>query len=215
MNNDNQTVPFTKNTLERENLIIGKPPRLLPLSSAEAIGKAQDRTSRLRSASAGDNAPVAVADIPEMLMTLMCHPDLYDRVAGLSIQLLGSGTLTPRDRELVVLRVAWLCQAPYEWGEHVRIGKRVGLSGEEIESVTEGSVSSRWTEYDKALLMAAEELHADAMIRDETWACLAKKLDEKQLFELTVLVGQFTLVAYFQNALRFRLSPGNEGLKAR
>jgi hypothetical protein len=53
------------------------------------------------------------------------------------------------------------------------------------------------------------------MISDATWEMLAKRLDEKQLFELAVLVGQFTTVAYFQNSLRLRLSEDNKGLRAR
>jgi 4-carboxymuconolactone decarboxylase len=53
------------------------------------------------------------------------------------------------------------------------------------------------------------------MISDSTWAVLSKRLDEKQLFELPVLAGQFTMVAYFQNALRLWLGQGNIGLRAR
>ena len=53
------------------------------------------------------------------------------------------------------------------------------------------------------------------MISDPTWEILSKRLDDKQLFELPVLVGQFTTVAYFQNALRLRLDGDNVGLRAR
>lgn len=199
----------------REALITGKPPRILPLDSAEVLEAARERTAQLRLAATGDSTPVQLSDIPEMLLTLMCHPELYDKVASLSMQMLGKGALAPRDRELVVLRVGWLCQAPYEWGEHVQIARQVGISSEEIEKVTQGSSAEGWCEYQRALLTAVEELHANAMISDDTWALLAKRLDDKQLFELTVLVGQFTLVAYFQNSIRFRLSAGNEGLAAR
>ena len=53
------------------------------------------------------------------------------------------------------------------------------------------------------------------MVSDETWAQLATRLDEHQLVELLVLVGQFVATAYFQNSLRLRLEPGNEGLALR
>lgn len=200
---------------QREASISGKPPRIAATYSEHAVALAQEQTAKLRGAASGNITPVAREDIPEMLLALMCHPDLYERVAGLSIQLLGQGALRPRDRELVVLRVAWLCQAPYEWGEHVRMAKREGISSVEIENITFGSSHKCWTQYESALIKAAEELHSNAMISDATWAVLAETLDDRQLFELTVLVGQFTLVAYFQNALRFKLSRGNEGLAAR
>jgi 4-carboxymuconolactone decarboxylase len=115
----------------------------------------------------------------------------------------------------VILRTAWLCQAPYAWGEHVRVGKRFGLNAEDVERVTQGSSASGWDEDERALLRATEELHSDAMISDATWEILSKRLDDKQLFELPVLGGQFTTVAYFQNALRLRLAPDNIGLRAR
>jgi alkylhydroperoxidase family enzyme len=132
----------------------------------------------------------------------------------LAFQLYG-GKLSPRDRELVVLRIGWLCKAPYEWGEHVKIGKRVGLTQEEIERATRGSTAPGWGEDDRAIVRAAEELHQDAMIADETWEVLSRRLDEQQLIELPLLVGQYQGLAYLQNALRLRLIPGNPGLSAR
>ncbi len=53
------------------------------------------------------------------------------------------------------------------------------------------------------------------MISDETWSMLADELNEKQLVELVVMVGQYKTVAYYQNALRLPLGEGNEGLSAR
>ena len=120
-----------------------------------------------------------------------------------------------RDRELVILRTGWLCRAPFEWGEHVRIGRQLGLTGEEIERVIEGSTAGGWSEHERALLAATEELHAGAMISDATWEVLSRSMSDTQLFELAVLVGQFTTVAYWQNALRLPLGEGNAGLAAR
>src|SRR5262249_2898421 len=130
-------------------------------------------------------------------------------------ELLGNGTLPARARELVILRIGWLCRAPYEWGEHVELAKRAGISTEEIERVTRGSASDGWNDPNRALLQAVEELFADAMISDATWAVLAHHFDEKQLIELPILVGQYQTVAYFQNSLRLRLQRGNRGLRAR
>lgn len=62
---------------------------------------------------------------------------------------------------------------------------------------------------------AADELRDEACISDAIWETLSRTLDERQLFGLVVLIGQFTNVAYFQNSLRLRLESGNEGLSAR
>ncbi len=199
----------------REETILGKPPRLKPLNTPEAIEQGRQLTASLRAAATGDTSPVEDADIPEMLLSLLCHADLYEQVANVSLEMMLKGTLPMRDRELAILRTGWLWQAPYEWGEHVALAKRIGISSEEIERVTEGSSAAGWSEHEAALLRAVEELHGDAMISDKSWDTLAKSYEDKQLYELTVLVGQFTLVAFFQNSLRLKLSGWNEGLKAR
>ena len=198
----------------RHAQVLGAGPRIGPLKPDEVAEAALANTVSLRKA-ASRSADVAMADIPELVFTLLRHPDLYQSIADLSIQLLGRGSLSARERELVVLRVAWLWQAPYEWGEHVKLAKAAGVSSEEIERVIEGASAPTWNEHEAALLRAVDELKREAMISDETWATLAKRLDEKQLFELPVLVGQFTNVAFFQNALRLRLEAHNPGLHAR
>lgn len=199
----------------REDVILGKPPRILPLPRDQVAEAASAMTARLRRAALGDVPPLSLAEIPEIVITLLRHPDLWERVAALSIQLLGHGVLTPRERELAILRVSWLCQAPYEWGEHVKQAKIAGITSEEIERVIYGASAPGWDEHEHAILLAVEELHRDSMISDVTWEILAKRLDERQLFELPVLIGQFTAVAYFQNALRLALPEGNLGLRAR
>jgi alkylhydroperoxidase family enzyme len=157
----------------------------------------------------------ALERLPEIIRTLLRHPDLFNALTDVGIQLLSRGALTARDRELAILRIGWLCRAPYEWGEHVIIAKKSGITSAEIERVTQGSVASGWSVHEAALLRAAEELHADAIISDPTWAELAKALNERQLIELPALIGQYQAVAYYQNSLRLRLHEGNLGLAAR
>jgi alkylhydroperoxidase family enzyme len=197
-------------TRAREALITGRPPRIAPLKSSELGKEASESAAALRRAA---KAPPS-DEVTEFTATMLRHPVLYQRHTELAFVLYG-GALTPRDRELAILRTAWLLQAPYEWGEHVKIGKRVGLTSEEIERVIQGAIAPDWDEHDRAIIRAAEELREDAMISDETWTVLSRKLDEKQLLELPLLVGQYQGLAYLQNSLRFRLLAGNTGLSAR
>ncbi len=91
----------------------------------------------------------------------------------------------------------------------------MGFSADEIEQIVKGSDSPQWNTDEQTVLRAVEELHSNAMISDEIWEKLADRLDEHQLVELIVLIGQFTATAYFQNAFKLRLESGNEGLLAR
>ena len=122
--------------------------------------------------------------------------------------------LDPRLRELAILRVGWLCGAPYEFGEHVVVAHRIGLTDGEIERVAAGSAAEGWTTRERAVLRAVEELHADAMIADGTWAELARHFDDRQLVELPMLVGHYHMTAFVQNALRIPLNAHNRGLAA-
>lgn len=156
-----------------------------------------------------------LAKLPEIVRTMLRHPDLFARQVDVGIQLLAHGTLEARDRELCILRIGWLCQAPYQWGEHVIIGRKAGLEPADIERIVAGSSASGWNEREQALLKATEELYENAVISDATWEVLAKYLNTQQLIELPVVVGQYQTVAYYQNSLKLRLHEGNAGLHAR
>ena len=194
----------------RDALILGRPPRIAPLKASELGKEASETALALRKAATGSSSD----EVTEFTSTMLRHPDLYRCHVALGIQLY-RGALEPRDRELAVLRIGWLCKAPYEWGEHVKIGKQVGVTSEEIERVIRGSTATGWNEHERAIIRATEELLEDAMISDETWSILSKRLDEKQLIELPMLVGNYVALAYFQNSLRLRLISGNPGLSAR
>ncbi len=201
----------------REELILGHPQRMQPLErNEEAVALAMDYWRKLRKSITGrDEEPGPVDKIPEIHFTMLRYPGLWEAITALSVQLSGRGQLSVRERELVILRTGWLCQAPFEWGEHVKFGKGLGITTEEVERVTVGSSAPGWDEHEGALMRAVEELHTQQMISDETWNILSRRLSDTQLFELTVLVGQFTTVAYWQNSLRIPLSEGNAGLAAR
>jgi len=77
--------------------------------------------------------------------------------------------------------------------------------------VKKGPDAEGWTELEAAMLRAADELHADACITDGTWAMLAAHLNERQLIEVPVLVGQYHLVSYMLNSLGIEHEPGPDG----
>lgn len=197
--------------------VMGKGPRILPLDRGSVADQVQAATARLRGdIVGGDAAQLPLEAIPEIMFTMAKFPEVWDRYMALSMWLQGpKGALSARDRQLAILRTGWLLQAPFEWGEHVRHSKQVGITAEEIERTTVGSSAEGWSDHDRAIIRAAEELRDNAMISDATWHQLAQAMSEAELVELVLLIGQFTNTAYFQNSLRLRLEPGNPGLAAR
>jgi 4-carboxymuconolactone decarboxylase len=186
-------------------------PRIAPLPPEELGPDAMDVIAGVMKA---QSKPARV-DVPAFIAIMLRYPELFKLQAELSAELF-SGALPFRDVELVLLRTTWICQAPFIFGEHVKTAKaNCGFSSEDIERIVEGSTAEGWDEHSRALLRATEELIAEANISDETWATLAKTLDERQLIELPILVAHNQGVAYVQNALRAPLMEGNEGLAAR
>lgn len=147
-----------------------------------------------------------------MIGTFARHPEASKAIGRVSGHILGpTSTLTPRDRELLILRTAWLCQAEYEWAQHVLIGRQVGLSDTEIHRCKEGSESTDWTTTQQHLLRAAEQLHSQQKIADPTWSALAEKYDTRQLMDIVIAVGHYTLVACALNSFGTPLDDGLPG----
>ncbi|MBW2281351.1 MAG: carboxymuconolactone decarboxylase family protein [Deltaproteobacteria bacterium] len=140
--------------------------------------------------------------------TLARHPKLLKRWQVFGNHILSKSTLPERERELVILRVGWLCRAEYEWSQHVVIGKASGLTDEEIERITVGPEAPGWSLLDAALLRAADELRGDAFMSDETWAALSKVYDTQQMMDLVFTVGQYNLVSMALNTLGVQLEEG-------
>ncbi|MEW6300403.1 MAG: carboxymuconolactone decarboxylase family protein [Thermodesulfobacteriota bacterium] len=147
-------------------------------------------------------------DVPNIFKTLAHHPKLMRRWLVFGNHVLFKSTLPARERELVILRIGWLCQAEYEWAQHVRIGRAAGLTDEEIHRIKTGPRAPEWSERDRLLLQATDELHADAHISDATWQGLTKYYNTQQLMDLVFAVGQYNLVSMALNTFGVQLDEG-------
>jgi 4-carboxymuconolactone decarboxylase len=140
--------------------------------------------------------------------TLAHHPKLLKRWASFGGTLLFGGSLPARDREILILRTAWLCDAEYEWGQHVEIARAAGVADDEIERVYKDPQSDVWSQQDGALISAVDELHEHSRIGDETWRKLAETYDNQQLIEICMVIGQYHMVAFTLNSLGVEPEPG-------
>ena len=122
--------------------------------------------------------------------------------------LLQESTLPIRDRELLILRIGYLNQGAYEWAAHRGLALSVGISEQELRAITIGSTDPRWSEWDASLLRAAEELHQNALVSDETWAELSTRYTKRQMMETVFTVGQYNMVAMYLNSLGVQFEEG-------
>lgn len=195
---------------QRHAQVLATGPRIEAIPNDQIDQKSWDLVNTLRQAA---GAP-PTDDMPAFMRLMAKHPALFRRQMEMG-SVLFKGRISPRERELAVLRISWLAGAAFEWGEHVEIGKRAGLSAEEIERVTQGSSATAWSVHEAAILRAVEELLSDYAISDPTWAILARLWDEQQLIELPMMVGQYLTTAFLLNSLHVQLGAGNQGLAQR
>jgi 4-carboxymuconolactone decarboxylase len=179
-------------------------PRLEPLAEENWDDETREMLERLK----------VDGRVFNIFRTLAAHPKLLKKWLVFGNHILNKSTLPPRDRELLILRVGWLCRAEYEWGQHVVIGKKAGLTGDEIERVKEGPDAAGWSEFDAALLRAVDDLRAQAFISDAVWDALAATYDTRQLLDLIFTVGQYNLVSMALNTLGVRLDEGVAGFES-
>ena len=178
-------------------------PRVQPLDPETAEGLAKEQLER-----AAERGPVL-----NITRTLANYPELSRAWGRFARHVLSESSLPPRERELVILRMGWNCRSGYEFGQHRRIGQEAGLTLDEVERVKQGPDAEGWTEHERALLRATDELHADAFISDETWDALAASYDTRQLMDVVFAAGQYNLVSMALNTLGVQLEPGTPGLE--
>jgi 4-carboxymuconolactone decarboxylase len=170
-------------------------PRIPPVSPEERTGQVRELL---------DAATVGAAADANIFATLVRAPGLFRRWLPFGGKLL-NGKLPARDRELLILRTGWNCGAEYEWAQHARLALSCDLRAAEIDRVVLGPDAEGWSDFERTLLRAADELHSDWIVSDPTWAALTERYDTQQLIEVPMLVGHYHLVAMTLNTLGVQL----------
>jgi alkylhydroperoxidase family enzyme len=145
---------------------------------------------------------------PNLLRAVAHHPHLLEPFLAFAATLAGRGSLPRRASELLALRAAWNCRSAFEWGHHAVYARGAGLSDAEIDAVAAGPSAPAWSEEERALLCAADELHASQTVSDATWARLAARWSEAQLVEIPFVVGHYTMLSMVAGAAQVPLEDG-------
>ncbi|HJV82956.1 carboxymuconolactone decarboxylase family protein [Noviherbaspirillum sp.] len=143
----------------------------------------------------------------KLFRTMARNPRVLQRIFAGS--LLDRGTISLRERELVILRTCARCGSEYEWGVHVAFfAQRAGLSKEQV-AATLPAANNRdaWTGGDALLIQLVDQLHDSACISDALWEQLADTFTPEQLLELVALTGAYHTISYMTNAFRVALEP--------
>ncbi|MCH8543771.1 MAG: carboxymuconolactone decarboxylase family protein [Alcanivorax sp.] len=161
-------------------------PRLIPQPLAErgVLFRAVSRVSRL----------FGRPELPNVFPLIHHNPRLFWGWMFFASRLMPWGRLPATARELMILRVAWLCRCRYEWGQHIELAERAGVSDRDLVAVTRGPEA-----FDdpatRLLIQACDDLYHHDCLTDDTWQPLQAQYSEKLLLEVMMLAGHYRMLA--------------------
>jgi AhpD family alkylhydroperoxidase len=149
----------------------------------------------------------ADGSVMNIFRALANSPAVLRNFMRLGNSILGHTRISPRLRELAILRVASLTGAGYEWAHHVPIARDAGVQEAQIFQISRWREIDAFDEEERAVLAFAEASTRDVQVPDEVYRQLRRFLDEEQTVELTVTVGYYNLVSRLLEALEVDLEP--------
>ncbi len=174
-------------------------PRLKPLTDAELSEAAAAIIAPFKGRGADYNIFRTMARRPAALRSFLEWGNYI---------LSKANSLDARTRELAILRTGFNCRSGYEWAQHVVIGERSGLTGEEIARIKAGPDAPGWSAADAAILTACDDLSKDYFVSDAAWAALGAHFSDDQRMDLVFTVGQYTQVSMLLNSFGVQLDAG-------
>jgi AhpD family alkylhydroperoxidase len=138
---------------------------------------------------------------PALFLTMGRQHKLFRGWLRFAGRLMPGGSLPRRDTELIILRVAHLRGCAYEFEHHRHMGKRAGVTVDDLERIQRDGLDG-WAGREHALLTAVDALIRDRDLDDVTWKALREHLDESHAIEFLLLVGHYDMLATFLGTLR-------------
>jgi alkylhydroperoxidase family enzyme len=172
--------------------------RISPLPPTEWPDEMRDALAAIRPPNPRHPFPSREAGRPKglnVLGMLARHPALARAFNTFNGHILFATTLSTRQREMLVLRVAAVRKATYEWKQHVVLAADAGLTPEEVHRIEAGPDAGGWSPLEQAMIRAVDELLSEAKVSDRTWGVLAAELEVEQLMDLIFTVGAYDLLA--------------------
>lgn len=135
------------------------------------------------------------ADRNPVLRTFAHHPVLANAFSPLNVHLLSTNTLPVKERQIAIMRTAWITKATYMWSSHLNTSKLCGLSDEFYGPVQRGADDPYFSAFERVVVLATDELVREQKVSDANWEVLRAEWDDKQMLDFLFTVGCYTMVA--------------------
>lgn len=152
--------------------------RVKLLSKEEALAAAQE---------AGVSPMMADLNV---FRALLHHPKLAGALNTQLSMLMGLGNvLDPRLRELIIMRIGWETGSNYEWTQHWRVAKMLGIPENDLLCVRDWKKADCFDAADQAVLQATDDILQDGKVSQQTWSQLEKTLnDVPKILEVVIAI---------------------------
>ena len=145
--------------------------------------------------------------MPTLYRTLGNAPAMLNAWVGLAWPLRHDATTSRALRELIIMRVAQLTGAGYEWVAHFPMAVQCGIAAEQLADLRRWRESERFSDEQREVLALTDELTDDVDVCDETWAALAARYEPGELVELVLTAAYYSCVSRTLRALRLPVDP--------
>jgi AhpD family alkylhydroperoxidase len=142
--------------------------------------------------------------ISPLYQVLLNSPVLAEGWEAMLTAVRNRSSVPARLRELVILRIATLNNAPYEFEAHVSHAEKAGLSSQQIEALRESFTEAPacFDAVEAAVLRLTDAMTRDIHVPDAVYGDVARLFDERSLIELVGTVAAYNMVSRFLAALR-------------
>lgn len=146
--------------------------------------------------------------------TFSRYPKLNERWSPRQTFILRVSKLTPRHREMLILRMGWNCQSEYEWAKHVGSVGRAREHGLDPAWIAEGPKAAGWNPLERTLLRVADELYHDGNVSDATWKALTEGYDLGLAMSAVFSSADYRAISMSLNTYGVQLEEGDERFPA-
>ncbi len=155
------------------------------------------------------------ADSNPVLLTFAHHPKLAEVFSPFNIHLLSTNTLPVKQRQIAIMRTAWICKATYMWSSHLNTSVRCGLEPDMFDPIKVGAEDPYFTDFERAILLATEELVNHHEISEDNWNLLMAEWNDQQMLDFMFTVGCYAMVAGVMRSTGVQRDETLRGLAAR
>jgi len=122
---------------------------------------------------------------------------------------------TPRAmRELMILRTAQLTRSEYEWAQHLKMARKMGVREAQIATLANWRTSPEFDDRERAALLLTEAVQAIG-VSDEVHSEVKKHFSDAEFVELAFTAAFYAMVSRMLDALRVELDPGSRDYSPR